>query len=155
MMKGEIFSIGTELLSYNKIDTNSLWLSEKLETLGCSITSRHIIPDDKEIIKRCIRQALPYADLIITIGGLGPTQDDITRSAVCEALNKQLIFAKQIWQDIAKRYEERKRVISETAKAQAFIPEGAKYFLNKAGTAPGIWICEENKIIIMLPGPPD
>lgn len=154
MKKIEIFSIGTELINYNKTDTNSVWLINKLNKIGYSVISKHFLPDDKEIISRFIRQELDHVDIIITIGGLGPTHDDVSKDAVCNALNKELIFSEDIWYHIQERYEELGRVPPEAAKVQAYIPKESDYFINKYGTAPGLWINYNNKIIIMLPGPP-
>ncbi len=155
MKKIEIFSIGTELIYFNKIDTNSIWLIDKLHQIGYSVLAKHTLPDDKETIKKFIIQELDYADIIITIGGMGPTHDDVTTKAISEALNKKLILNQEILLHIEKRYKELKMTPSESIKTQAYIPENSDYFFNKYGTAPGIWLPYKDKIIIMLPGPPN
>ena len=154
MKKIEIFSIGTELINYSKTDTNSVWLINKLNKIGYSVIAKHFLPDDKEIISRFISQELDHADIIITLGGLGPTHDDVSKDAVSNALSKDLIFIEDIWHHIERRYKELGRVPPESAKVQAYIPKESEYFINKYGTAPGLWINHNDKIIIMLPGPP-
>jgi nicotinamide-nucleotide amidase len=154
MKKVAILSIGTELINYNKTDTNSPWLTNKLFEIGCHVTSKHILPDDKEAIARIIKNELDYNDILILIGGLGPTHDDVTVEAVCLALQKNLIFENKIWEHIQKRYKDLGRTPTEDIKKQAYIPATANYFINKYGTAPCIWLNQNNTIIIMLPGPP-
>ncbi len=155
MVKAEIFSIGTELLSFNRTDSNAPWLTQKLEELGINVIGRHILKDDEETIIDSVKNSFKRADLIITIGGLGPTEDDITKFAISKIFNKKLIFKDEIWQHIKNRYRKQNRPVSELSKIQAYIPEGSKYFLNTIGSAPGIWIEENRKVIAMLPGPPE
>jgi len=155
MVKAEIFSIGTELISYNKTDSNAPWLTQKLEELGINVIARHILKDDEEIIIQSVKNSFEKADLIITIGGLGPTEDDLTKFAISKIFNKKLIFKDEIWQHIKNRYKKQNRPVSELSKIQAYIPEGSSYFLNPIGSAPGIWIEYNKKVIAMLPGPPD
>ncbi|MCS6874512.1 MAG: competence/damage-inducible protein A [Pyrinomonadaceae bacterium] len=154
MPKAEIIAIGSELLTPEKIDTNSLWFTEKLNELGVELRAKTIAGDEIEVIKDELKQALQRSDIIILTGGLGPTEDDVTRQAVAEAIQKPLIFDENLANTIREKFMKLNRPMPEANKRQAFVIEGSTVLTNEHGTAPGIFIEYNNKKIIVLPGPP-
>ncbi len=153
-IKAEIISIGNEIISGDVIDTNSSYIAKNLLNLGIETlwhTSIGDLPDD---IKNSIRKALERSDIIFTTGGLGPTDDDFSVKVVAEALDKKLVFVEDIWENIQESLIRAGRKIDNYNKKEAYIPEGAKYFLNHAGSAPCVFIEQDEKKIFMLPGVP-
>ena len=150
----EIIAVGSELLTPYYQDTNSLFISEKLDNLGLKVSYKSIVGDDWDDLIQSIQVARDRADMIFTIGGLGPTQDDNTREALAAALGKELIFKEELWQGIKNRFEKRGIPIASVNRKQAFILEGAVVLDNKNGTAPGLWVSSDSKTFILLPGPP-
>jgi nicotinamide-nucleotide amidase len=150
----EILAVGSELLSPYFQDTNSLFLTEKLNDLGLEVNFKSIAGDDWKNLSVVIQDALNRSDLIISIGGLGPTHDDLTREVFASVLGKNLVFQKDLYKKIQARFKRRGRTIPQINKKQAFIIDGAQVIKNNNGTAPGLWLETKNKIIILLPGPP-
>ncbi len=153
-LKIEIIAVGTELLSPYRQDTNSLYLSRRLNDLGMSIRYKSIVGDSWDDLLVCIHNARSRSDLIIACGGLGPTQDDRTREAFAAALGKKLTIRPEILSEIEKRFRKRGLQMTDSNNKQALIPENAEILFNCRGTAPGIWMQDGDKIIILLPGPP-
>jgi nicotinamide-nucleotide amidase len=153
-MKIEIMAIGSELLTPYFQDTNSLYLTERFNDLGMEVSYKTIVSDDWDDLVLCIKQALARADIIVGIGGLGPTRDDRTREALASVLKRKLIFKKEILQKIKKRFERRGLSMPAVNKKQAYVIEGGKPLENRKGTAPGIWLDTGSEIVILLPGPP-
>ena len=153
-MKIEIMAIGSELLTPYFQDTNSLYLTERFNDLGMEVSYKTIVSDDWDDLVLCIKQALARADIIVGIGGLGPTRDDRTREALASVLKRKLIFKKEILQKIKKRFERRGLSMPAVNKKQAYVIEGGKPLKNRKGTAPGIWLDTGSEIVILLPGPP-
>lgn len=155
-MQVEIITVGSELLLGEILNRNSLFLSEQLNALGYSVLYHTTVGDNIERLQAVLKQALLRADIVITTGGLGPTQGDITKIVAADVVQVPLVFHEEVYDDIkqwlTRRYA--KPVITENQKRQAMIPEGAIIFSNEVGTAPGIAIQRENKWIIQLPGPP-
>jgi len=154
-MKAEIIAIGTELLLGHIVNTNAVYLSRKLARLGIGLYYRTTVGDNPARLTGALEEALSRCDIVFTIGGLGPTVDDITLSSICEATSGELVFDKKIKALIARHY--RKRGLKKTPKdaaRQAYVPRGARWFANKVGTAPGILIKRGRKILVALPGPP-
>lgn len=154
MQDAEIIAVGSEMLTPQRTDTNSLYLTEQLNGLGVEVVRKTIVGDDRERLACSIREGLDHSDLVILCGGLGPTEDDVTRDAVAAALGRQLVFRQDLCDAIEQRFRSRGRVMAENNKRQAYIVEGAKPLPNPAGTAPGLWIEHEKKLVILLPGPP-
>jgi nicotinamide-nucleotide amidase len=152
--KTEIIAIGNELISGDVVDTNSAYISQELLKLGMETSFHSSIGDVKEDIKNAIQTALTRSDLIFITGGLGPTDDDITAQIVSEALNREFVLDEKIWEHIQATITKMNRPIDSFNKKQAYIPQGAKYFLNYSGTAPCIFIEENHKKIFLLPGVP-
>lgn len=150
----EIMAIGTELLTPYSQDTNSLYLTEQLNDLGLEVTYKTIVGDDWESLRRSIRNALDRSQLLIGIGGLGPTQDDRTREAFAQALGRELILREDLVKKIRKRFALRGMIMPDVNLKQARIIQGSEALENLHGTAPGLWLETETHKIILLPGPP-
>jgi nicotinamide-nucleotide amidase len=153
-MKAEIIAVGSEMLTPYRADTKSLFVTAELNRLGIEVVRKVIIGDDRTGLREAFREALEHAELVIAIGGLGPTEDDVTREAVSELLGRKLILDEQIVRAMQERFRRFGRVMSESNKRQAMVPEGATVLENKRGTAPGLWMEHQGRIVILLPGPP-
>lgn len=153
-LRAEIMAVGSELLTPHFQDTNSLYLTQRLNELGMGISFKTIVGDDWDDLTLCIKEALSRANFLIAIGGLGPTRDDITREAFAQVLHRKLLFKEEILQKIEERFNYRGFKMPAVNKKQAYVIEGAEVLENRNGTAPGLWLEERSKIIILLPGPP-
>ena len=153
-MKAEILSVGTELLLGEIVNTNAGYLSRKLAELGITVNFVSTVGDNRVRIIETLKNMMDRCDIIITTGGLGPTADDITKEACCEALGLELEMDLESLESI-RRYFARKAVpMPEANEKQALIPKGATVFKNVCGTAPGCAVYNGEKHILMLPGPP-
>jgi nicotinamide-nucleotide amidase len=150
----EIIAVGSELLTPQRVDTNSLFLTRKLNECGIEVVRKSIIGDDREKLTNAICNARKSSDLVITTGGLGPTLDDITRDAVAKAVDCELVYHDQITQGIRERFLRRGHKMAEVNRRQAYIVKGADILENPKGTAPGQWFKDALGILILLPGPP-
>jgi len=153
-MKVEIIAAGSELLTPYFIDTNSLYLTERLEELGLSLSFRTTVGDDGQDLFEAAGTALRRSDLILVSGGLGPTEDDRTREAFSQALGRRLIFKRHLKEKIKERFARRGLAMPPTNLKQCRVIEGAVILENKNGTAPGLWIESGEKLLALLPGPP-
>jgi nicotinamide-nucleotide amidase len=154
-MNAEIIAAGSEMLTSARIDTNSLYLTGRLNDLGIEVVGKAIVGDDCERMAAMIRGALGRADLLIITGGLGPTEDDVTRDAVAQALGLAMHFDDSARAAIEARFARMNRRMPEVNRRQAYILEGAGMLSNDRGTAPGQWIEAGGKIVVLLPGPPN
>jgi len=155
MSTAEIIAVGSELLTPAKIDTNSLWLTSQLNDLGVEVVRKSVVGDDRERLSASICTALGYSNLVVLCGGLGPTEDDLTRDAAAAALGRDLVFSQEICDGIEERFRRFNRKMVEINRRQAYLVQGAEALENERGTAPGQWIDEHGKILILLPGPPN
>ncbi|WP_066507476.1 competence/damage-inducible protein A [Abyssisolibacter fermentans] len=153
-MKSEIINVGTEIILGNIVNTHSRYLSEELAKIGIDVYYHVSVGDNKRRLEEIIKTALDRSDLIILTGGLGPTEDDITKDCVASVLNKELIFSEKIMKDIDDFYYARNIKFVKSVERQAYIIEGCEALKNEVGTAPGIYVKENDKIVILLPGPP-
>jgi nicotinamide-nucleotide amidase len=153
-MKAETISIGTELLLGQIIDTNAVWIAEKLSEVGVDLYFRTTVGDNVGRIVNAIQHALTRADVIITTGGLGPTVDDMTREAVAKATNRDLVLDENLLVQIRRLFEKWGRTMSDNNVRQAYIPRGATPIENPVGTAPVFIVEHEGKYVISLPGVP-
>jgi nicotinamide-nucleotide amidase len=158
-MHAEIISIGDELTSGQRLDTNSQWLSERLGELGVKVVYHTTVADDLDANVRVFRQAIDRADLIVATGGLGPTADDLTREAIAAAVGVELDYLPSVMDHIERLFARRKRPMPEQNRVQASFPRGSRVIANPDGTAPGIDIdvAREGKRaarIFALPGVP-
>ncbi len=153
-MKAEIIAIGSELLTPDSIDTNSLYLTHRLNEAGCQVHLKTIVGDDREDIAAVLRNALQRSDLIILSGGLGPTEDDRTRAAVAAVLERSISIDNRILEILRQRFAARGFPMSKNNEKQAEVISGAEILDNAFGTAPGMWIEDKSRYIVLLPGPP-
>ncbi|HUS73793.1 MAG TPA: competence/damage-inducible protein A [Sedimentisphaerales bacterium] len=154
MKRASIVSIGNELLSGQTVDTNAAFLSQQLLSIGIPVVSSYTVGDDTDSIVRLFNLASSDADLILATGGLGPTDDDLTRQAFAKFLGSELQLQKELLEKIQDFFTSRNRQMSSTNKIQAYIPAGAKALANNLGTAPGIMAEVEGKLLFALPGVP-
>lgn len=150
----EIITIGTELLLGEITDTNSTYIARTLRDHGIDIYRITTIGDNPGRIASTIREALARADIIITTGGLGPTVDDPTRQAVADAVERDLVFKPELWEEILERFKDYGREPTENNRRQAFIPQGAIPVVNPVGTAPCYIVEINNACVVSLPGVP-
>lgn len=146
--------VGSEFFSRDKKDTNSIWLTEELEKWGVRVLSKSVVGDELEVLTKTIRESLASADLVITTGGLGPTEDDRTREAAARALGRNLVFHPSIVEELERRYARRGNRMAPNNRRQAYIPEGSRVMENPNGTAPGFLMRSEGGSFLALPGPP-
>ena len=153
-MTAEILSVGTELLLGNIVDTNAAFLSQELAGLGVSVFRQTTVGDNHKRLLNALTHAFESADMVIISGGLGPTQDDITKAAAAEYFGQKLVLHEESMQRIRLRFASRGRDLPESAQLNAIIPENAQVLQNDNGSAPGVVIEEDGKTLILLPGPP-
>lgn len=154
-MNAEIIAVGSELLSPTRVDTNSLYLTEQLNALGIEVVAKAVVGDDRPRLATLVKMAMERSELVFTTGGLGPTEDDVTREAVADALGRTLVFHPEIAQQIEERFRRAGRQMPAINRRQAFVIEGAQILTNDKGTAPGQWIeYAPGRVVVLLPGPP-
>ena len=159
----EVIAVGSELLGSTRTDTNSLFLSDRLSSLGIDLRIKSVVGDEREDLATVLRQALARTDLVVLTGGLGPTDDDLTRDVVSEVMGLPMTEDPAIVDKIRQRFERRGLTMPEVNRRQAQVPRGAIVLDNPNGTAPGLFIDHEwdhdrdgqgRRIVILLPGPP-
>ena len=153
-MKACILAIGSEMLTPFRVDTNSLFITERLNTIGYDVRLKAVVADDIGELARVIEGALAWADLIVITGGLGPTEDDMTRDAVARVLGLALDVDESIVDRLRDRFARRGMTMPEINRRQAMVPRGAAVLPNPNGTAPGLWIEKGGAALVLLPGPP-
>ncbi len=154
MLSAEIIAIGSELLTPDKSDTNSLWLTAKLNEIGIEVKLKTIVGDDKMRLEETIRDAVSRSDIVITTGGLGPTEDDITREVSAKAIARVLVFQEKLVDDLIVKFRFYGKEMPEKNKRQAFIIDGAEVLPNPRGSAVGMFLDDGGKFFVVLPGPP-
>jgi nicotinamide-nucleotide amidase len=153
-VKAEIIAVGSEMLTPDRIDTNSLFLTEELNKLGIEVVRKSIVGDNRDYLSSAFHEALERVELIIASGGLGPTEDDLTRETVADLLGRKLVLNKSILQYIEGRFRQLGREMPAVNVRQAMVPEGAEVLENPRGSAPGLWLEAQGRRIALLPGPP-
>jgi nicotinamide-nucleotide amidase len=154
MLSAEIIAVGSELLTPTKTDTNSLWLTEKLNEIGIEVKLKTIVGDDAARLEETIKDALRRSDIVISTGGLGPTEDDITRQCSARALGRELVYNDELERDLIERFKRWGREMPEINKRQAFVIEGARVLPNPNGSASGMLVETDGKFLAVFPGPP-
>ena len=154
MLTAEIIAIGSELLTPQRSDTNSLWLTQKLNDIGIEVMLKTVVGDDEARLEEAIRDAVKRSDIVITTGGLGPTEDDITRQASAKAIGKGLEYHVALEIELLERFGRWGREMPEINKRQAYVIEGAEILPNPNGSASGMYIEIGNARIAIFPGPP-
>lgn len=153
-MQAEIFSIGTELLMGELADTNSAWIAARLPALGIQLQWVSILGDSLAMLTDGFSRALQRADLIVTTGGLGPTQDDLTREAIAATLQETPTVHAGALKELEQNFQQRGRSMPAANIKQAHLIPSAQFLPNPLGTAPGWWVERHGKIIVAMPGPP-
>jgi nicotinamide-nucleotide amidase len=153
-MKSEIISIGSEITSGQNLDTNSQWLSRRLAEIGVAVGWHTTIADDLDANIDAFRIAAGRARLVLVTGGLGPTQDDLTREALAKAAGVELVFDQASYDQIDAMFRIRNRTMPERNRVQALLPAGAEALPNECGTAPGVWMRLGAAHIGAMPGVP-
>ncbi len=153
-MNAEIIAVGSELLTPFRLDTNSLFLTAELNSLGIRVTRKVVVGDDRALLREAFREALERVELVVSSGGLGPTADDLTRETVADLLGRRLLRDEAILRTIEARFQRFGRSMPEINVRQAMVPEGATVLANPRGTAPGLWLEADGRIVLLLPGPP-
>ena len=154
MLTAEIIAIGSELLTPDRTDTNSLWLTEKLNGIGVEVKLKTVVGDDDARLEEAIRDALRRSRVVVTTGGLGPTEDDITRKIAARAMGRRLALDERVLEDIRAKFLRWGRKMPEINARQAMILEGAEVLDNPNGSAPGMYLEHEGRSVVLLPGPP-
>jgi nicotinamide-nucleotide amidase len=150
----EIIAVGSEMLGATKLDTNSLFIADRLASLGIELRAKAVVGDRREDLAEFFRRSLSRVDLVVLTGGLGPTDDDLTRDVVAEVLGLRLVEDPEILQRIESRFSRRGWRMPAINRRQAMVPDGARPLDNPNGTAPGLFIEYEGRTILLLPGPP-
>jgi nicotinamide-nucleotide amidase len=153
-MKACILAIGSEMLTPFRVDTNSLFVTERINEIGYDVRMKAVVADDVDELARMVEAALSWADLLVITGGLGPTEDDLTRDAVARVLNLPFDINEDVVERIRTRFAKRGMTMPENNRRQAMVPRGATMLENANGTAPGLWLEHGRTKIVLLPGPP-
>lgn len=156
-MNAEIIAVGSEMLTAGRLDTNSLFITEHLNQLGIEVTAKHVIGDDTVRLVTAIQRALADSTILFLSGGLGPTEDDLTRDAVARAIGCTMAVDPGILHSIEDRFRRMSRQMPEINRRQAMILDGAEILSNDRGTAPGQWRAVNGngeRFVVLLPGPP-
>jgi nicotinamide-nucleotide amidase len=153
-MKAEVIAIGSELLLGQIIDTNSSYIAKRLAESGIELAQTATVGDDLQRMKEVIREAINRSQIVITTGGIGPTEDDLTREAIAEITEHPLIFQPHLMEQIENLFKTRGFRMAENNRKQAYIPEGAIAIENPKGTAPGFIVETSGGTIISIPGVP-
>ena len=156
LRRAAIVAVGSEMLTPSKVDTNSLHITEQLNRLGVDVIAKAVVGDSRDELAHIISALLGRVDLLILCGGLGPTDDDVTREAVALALDRPLAEDEAITARLRERFKARgfAMPMPETNRRQAMVPAGAAVIQNTKGSAPGLWIDHDAKSVVLLPGPP-
>ncbi|MCX6569415.1 MAG: competence/damage-inducible protein A [Candidatus Aminicenantes bacterium] len=153
-MKTEIIAVGSEMLTPDFQDTNSLFLTAGLNGIGIAVSFKTVVGDDENDLARVLRTALGRSRLILCMGGLGPTEDDRTRETLAKVLGLDLVFRKDILARIQERFVRRGLVMPPSNRKQCYVIDGSEVLDNPNGTAPGLWLAAARTRIALLPGPP-
>jgi nicotinamide-nucleotide amidase len=153
-LKAEILAVGTELLMGQIVNTNAQYLSSKLPDVGISVYYHSVVGDNPERLRESLELALKRCDVVITTGGLGPTQDDLTKETISEVCGRRLVLHQESLDAIKAFFKKIGREMTHNNEKQAYMPENCTILENNNGTAPGCIIEQGEKVIVMLPGPP-
>ncbi len=153
-MIAEILCIGTEVLIGDIVNTNAAYLSKRLSESGFDVLYHSVCGDNPKRLAQCLEIALSRSELVVTTGGLGPTYDDLSLKVCAEKFGFELVKSEDVLAFLREYYEKSGRVMTQSIEKQAFVPKGAKVFINNCGTAPGICMEKDGKCIVMMPGPP-
>ena len=151
-MIAEVLGVGTELLLGDIANTNAQFLSQQLAALGISVYGHTAVGDNAARLRAALEYAFGKADMVVACGGLGPTLDDITKDVAAEYFGREMVLCEDSWQAIQRRFAGRR--LPENVKRNAMVPEGSTLLPNSHGSAPGVCLEQDGKLLILLPGPP-
>lgn len=149
-----LINIGDELLIGQVVNTNAAFIGQQMAAAGFELTEVMTIGDDGETIRQTVNHALSKTDVVLMTGGLGPTKDDITKKVICDIFHRELIMDEPTLKQVTDMFAARGMELTETNRQQAAVPQGCTVLTNTLGTAPGLWLENENKVLIVLPGVP-
>lgn len=152
--RAAILAVGSELLGTSRVDTNSLFITEQLNVLGIEVAYKSVVGDDRAQLGTAVRFALDQVGFVVCCGGLGPTDDDVTREVVAEVLARPLTEDEAIATQIRDLFASRRMDMPAINRRQAMVPAGARVLNNSVGTAPGLWLEDGDRAVLLLPGPP-
>lgn len=150
----EIITIGDEILIGQIVDTNSAWMSTELNKAGFSISQITSIHDDEKQILSSLENAFSKNEIVLITGGLGPTNDDITKTTLCQFFDTELVFDQSVYENIQTLFAHRPSVLNELTRSQALVPRNCQVIQNRVGTAPIMWFEQNNKVVVSMPGVP-
>ncbi len=153
-MKAFIISIGEEMLIGQTVNTNAAWMASALDDIGIETDEIRVITDDREDIRRTLKDGVERCSLVLVTGGLGPTRDDVTRDVLCRFFESELVLNRQVLDDITAYLKDRGRTVSDLNRDQAMVPDKAEIIRNPYGTAPGSWFTTGKTHCIAMPGVP-
>jgi nicotinamide-nucleotide amidase len=151
-----IVAVGSELLGTSRLDTNSLYLTEQLNRIGIDVVCKAVVGDSRDDCGHVVRSFFERANLLVLCGGLGPTDDDVTREVVATVFDRPLAENPELWAGLRARYAARgyPGEMPENNRRQAMVPRGAEVIANANGSAPGLWLEHDGRVVVLLPGPP-
>lgn len=153
-MNAEIVAVGSELLLGQIVDSNSAWIAQRLASVGANLFYKTVVGDNRQRMVSIINNSLNRADLVITTGGIGPTQDDVTREVVAEVTGRKIVVDPESLSDIEERFRKRGFILTKNNERQAEVPEGCTVIKNPNGTAPAFLVEDMRGVVICLPGVP-
>lgn len=149
-----LINIGDELLIGQVVNTNAAFIGQQMAAAGFELTEVVTIGDDGEAIRQTVESALSKTDVVLMTGGLGPTKDDITKKVICDIFHRELVMDEPTLQQVTDMFAARGMQLTETNRQQAAVPQGCTVLTNTLGTAPGLWLEKDGKVLIVLPGVP-
>ncbi len=153
-MKATIITIGDEILYGQTVDTNSAWIGTQLNLMGIEVLETYSISDEREHILETVDRALSRSQVVFVTGGLGPTNDDITKNTLAEYFKSELIYDPEVYEDVQALFHRRGLELLERNKQQAWVPEACTVIRNANGTAPGMWFESHGRVVVSMPGVP-
>jgi nicotinamide-nucleotide amidase len=154
LSRAAILAVGSEMLTPSRLDTNSLFITEQLNLLGIDVVFKVVVGDDRDELAAMLRLALERADVVVCSGGLGPTDDDLTREVAADVLQQPMQEDETIVERLRARFAGRGMRMPEINRRQAMVPAGGRVLDNPNGSAPGLWLEHEGRVVVLLPGPP-
>jgi nicotinamide-nucleotide amidase len=154
LRRAEILAVGSEMLQPDRTDTNSLYVTAGLNEIGIEVRAKAVVGDDRDDLASLLTEALTRADLVVLTGGLGPTDDDLTRDAVARVLGRGMREDEATVDRIRARFARRHMPMPEINRRQGLVIDGASLIENANGTAPGQWVVDGDRVVLLLPGPP-
>jgi len=154
LLTAEIIAVGTELLTPTRLDTNSLFITKCLAEYGITVRTKAVVGDSRDDLRAVFSSALTRTDVVVLTGGLGPTDDDLTRDVVAETLGRPMRQDPEVVERLRSRFARRGLQMPDINLRQALVPDGAVIVPNPNGTAPGLWLEHDQRVVVLLPGPP-